>query len=56
MDFMKFQRLLNKSKSYTFEGSVLTITDYYTGEEVRLDLSMMDEENYNAMLQEDTEE
>ena len=53
MDFTRFQRLLNSSKTYEFEDTVLIITDYRTGETVRLDLSQLDEETYNEIVCED---
>jgi hypothetical protein len=57
MDFMKFMRVLNSSKRYEMdcEGH-LTITDYYTGEEVTLDLTQMDEEMFAQLKVEDEDE
>ena len=56
MDFTRFQRLLNSSKTYEFEDTVLIITDYRTGEAVRLDLSQLDEETYNEIVCEDEDD
>ncbi len=56
MDFTRFQRLLNSSKTYEFEDTVLIISDYRTGETVRLDLSQLDEETYNEIVCEDEDD
>ena len=34
-------KLLNGSKEYQMEGSILTIRSYRTGEEIKLDLSVL---------------
>lgn len=46
----KFQKILNGSKQYQFDGPVLTITSYYTGEEIKLDLSALDEEMLEQLI------
>ena len=51
----KFLQLLFKSKQYQFDGSVLEITDYYTGESVKLDLSLLPEDVFEEMVAEDEE-
>ena len=56
MDFTRFQRLLNSSKTYEFEDTVLIISDYRTGETVRLDLNQLDEETYNEIVCEDEDD
>jgi hypothetical protein len=50
-------RLLRSSKRYemTCEGHLI-ITDYYTGEEITLDLTQMDDEMFDIMKVEDYEE
>ena len=53
MDFNRFQKLLRSSKSYEFDDTRLTTTDYHTGERVTIDLSLIDEETYTEMLCED---
>ena len=57
MDYRKFMRLLISSKQYEMdcEGH-LTITDYYTGERVTLDLTQMDEEIFEQLTAEDDED
>ena len=35
-------RLLNESKEYSMEGSILTIRSYRTGKEIKLDLSVLE--------------
>lgn len=50
MDILEFTRLINGSKEYRFEGSVLTITGYYSGKRVSLDLSLMTEEMLEELI------
>lgn len=56
MDYNKFMRVLRNSKRYEMncEGH-LTITDYYTGEEITFDLTQMDEEMFEQLKVEDDE-
>ena len=44
MDFSEVMQIIHGSKRYEFHGSVLTVTGYYTGERVKLDLSNLTEE------------
>lgn len=37
----EFLRLLNESKEYSMQGSILTIRSYRTGKEIKLDLSVL---------------
>lgn len=57
MDYKKFMRVLRSSKQYEMdcEGH-LTITDYYTGEEITLDLTQIDSEMFEQLKVEDDEE
>ena len=43
-------RILRSSKTYKFEGDVLTLTHYYTGESVKLDLSLLSPETVEAII------
>ena len=52
----KLHRILNASKRYEMNGSVLTLTHYYTGEEIKLDLSKLDEEVLEEIMVEEEEE
>lgn len=52
----KLQTILRASKRYEMNGSILTITHYYTGEEIKLDLSKMSEEALEEMTPEEDEE
>lgn len=52
----KLQRILRASKRYEMNGSILTLTHYYTGEEIKLDLSQMSEETLEDMVVEEEEE
>lgn len=54
--FETFAEILRGSKRYEIKGSVLTITGYYTGKEVKLDLSRLDEEVFNELLVTDEDE
>ena len=53
MNIERFYSLLRQSKRYEMQGSVLTISDYYTGESVSLDLSMLTEEMLEELICED---
>lgn len=57
MNYQQFKRVLRSSKRYEMdcEGH-LTITDYYTGEEITLDLTAIDEEMFDQLKAEDDEE
>lgn len=52
----KLQRILRNSKRYEMNGSELTLTDYYTGESITLNLSQMSEEALEEMIVEEEEE
>ena len=56
MGINKFMRLINGSKEYRFEGSVLEIVGYYTGESIKLDLSKITEETLEELIADDEEE
>lgn len=42
-------KIINGSKEYSFEGPVLEIKGYYTGESVRLDLSKLTPEMFEEL-------
>ena len=42
-------KIINGSKSFTFDGSVLEITGYYTGDSVKLDLSKLTPEMFDVL-------
>lgn len=44
------------SKQYSFSGTILEITGYYTGKSVRLDLGMLTEEMLEELTPEPDEE
>lgn len=56
MDFLEVMEVLKGSKQYEFDGALLTVTGYYTGKQVRLDLSKLTEEMIEALTPEDDEE
>lgn len=39
MDIYEFLRLINGSLRYEIDGTILTLTGYYSGKAIRLDLS-----------------
>lgn len=39
-----FRKILNNSKCYSMKGTELTISDYYTGESITIDLERIEEE------------
>ena len=50
----EFIHILNKSKEYEFENhTTLIIRDYYTGDEVRLDLSKLTPRMYEAIAKDE---
>lgn len=59
-NLIETQAIINSSKTFDFEYStesgrntILEVTDYHTGERVRLDLSRLDEEMLEALQVED---
>lgn len=55
-DMKEFRRIINGSKAYEFNGTVLEITGYYTGKRVRLDLSLITKEMLEELQPEEDEE
>lgn len=49
-------KIINGSKSFTFDGPVLEITGYYTGDSVKLDLSKLTPEMFNELRKEEPKE
>ena len=56
MDFNETMKIINGSKEFYFEGSVLTIKSYYSGKAVKLDLANLDEEMLEQLQPEDDNE
>lgn len=52
MEFKTFSDIINGSVQYQISGTVLTLTGYYTGKEVKIDLAKITPE----MLEEITAE
>ena len=48
--------IIRGSKSYEFNGPILTITSYYGGESVKLDLSLLNEEILDQLQYEEEDE
>ena len=49
-DYRTFREIIGGSKQYEFSGTVLTVTGYYTGRRVRLDLSKITPEMLDEIL------
>ena len=57
MDLYKALKIISGSKRYDFDGdTILTISDYYTGDAVRLDLSRLTEDILDELIVEDEDE
>ena len=56
MDVNKFKRILNGSIRYEIERGELTITGYYTGESVTIDLNYLTDEMFEELLVEDEDD
>lgn len=54
--YKQAKRILAGSKRYEFEDTVLSVTDYFTGDEVRLDLGRVDEDMYEELKAEEMED
>ena len=52
----KLKRILNGSKEFTFNGCKLILRGYYTGEEVILDLSKIDENMLSILISDNKDE
>ena len=48
--FKDFKEIIHGSKSFTFDGSVLEITGYYSGKRIRIDLDAIDEETFEEIV------
>lgn len=49
-------RILAGSKTYEFDEKVLSVTDYNTGDELRLDLNVLTEEMYEMLKAEEPDD
>lgn len=48
--FDNFKRILDRSKEYEFDGhSVLVLRDYYTGDEIRIDMARITPEIFDEI-------
>lgn len=56
MKIKEFLKIVNGSKEFRFEGSVLEIRSYYGGEAVKLDLARIDEEMLEQLIYEEEED
>lgn len=56
MDKREFDRLVTGSLQYEMGHGVLTLTGYYTGESVKLDLTRLSEEMLEELIVTDDDE
>lgn len=56
MDIIEFTKLINGSLKYEIHNGVLTLTGYYTGKQIRLDLSKITAEMLEEIAADDEEE
>lgn len=56
MDINEVMRIINGSKEFYFEGSVLTIKSYYSGKAVKLDLAKLDEDMLEQLQPDDEDD
>jgi hypothetical protein len=49
-EYLKFLSILRNSKEYSFEGTILTVRSYRTGEEIKLDLAELTKEEFENIL------
>lgn len=56
IDYNKAQNILAGSKEYQFEGTVLSVRDYYTGDKISLNLGLIDEDMYEELKGEELED
>ena len=56
MNINEFMQLIKGSLRYEINDKTLTLTGYYTGKEVSLDLSRITEEMLEELIVEDEEE
>lgn len=50
------RNIISGSKSYEFNGPILTITSYFGGESVKLNLSLLNEEILDQLQVDDEDE
>lgn len=53
MDYRTYREIVGGSKEYEFNGMVLTVTGYYTGKRVRIDLSKVTPDMLDEILADD---
>lgn len=53
VEYKKAMRILRGSKEYQFEGTELTVKDYYTGDAVNIEFANMTEEMFEELAMEE---
>lgn len=49
-DIERFKKIINGSKSFRMENTILIITSYYTGESIAIDLESINEEMLKDLI------
>ena len=47
--YNKAMQILSGRKMFTFDGTILTVSDYYTGDSVKIDFANMDEDTFKTL-------
>ena len=56
MNNTEFQRIINGSMAYEFDGTVLEVVGRYTGQRIRIDLGLLTDEMFEELVEEGEEE
>lgn len=56
MSYKDFKEIVFGSKEFTFDGSILELTGYFTGKKVLLDLGNIDEEMFEKLVVDDDDD
>lgn len=55
-DIKTLRKIIGGSIEYSFSGTILKITSYYTGESIKLDLSLINEEILKEIIAKDDDD
>ena len=56
MNYETFHEIIRGSVEYRIQGTVLTLTGYYTGKQVKLDLSRIDPDMFKELTEIDEDD
>lgn len=54
--FKMFQRIIRGSMRYEFEGTMLTVTDWHTGQSISIDLAELSRDAFEDIVDYDDDE